>query len=46
MENSGTPGDPHIIYMTVPSKKNPLEFGLKNGKSIYYKRDENEIYYS
>ena len=46
VENSGTPGDPHIIYMTVPNKKNPLEFGLKNGKTIYYKRDENEIYYS
>ena len=46
VENSGTPNDPHIIYMTVPNKKNLLEFGLKQNKDIYYNRDQNELYYS
>ena len=46
VENSGTPNDPHIIYMTVPNKKNLLEFGLKQKKDIYYNRDQNELYYS
>ena len=46
VENSGTPNDPHIIYMTVPNKKNLLEFGLKKNKDIYYNRDLNELYYS
>ena len=46
VENSGTPNDPHIIYMTVPNKKNLLEFGLKQNKDIYYNRAQDEIYYS
>ena len=46
VENSGTPNDPHIIYLSVPNKTNMLEFGLKNNKSIYYNRDQNELYYS
>ena len=46
VENSGTPNDPHIISMTVPNKKNLLEFGLKKNKDIYYNRDLNELYYS
>ena len=46
VENSGTPNDPHIIYMSVPNKKYLLEFGLKQKKDIYYNRDQNELYYS
>ena len=46
VEKSGIPSDPHIIYMSVPNKKNLLEFGLKNNKTIYYNRDQNELYYS
>ena len=46
VEKSGNPDDPHIIYMSVPNKKNLLEFGLKDNKTIYYNREQNEIYYS
>ena len=46
IENSGTPNDPHIINMSIPNKKNLLEFGLKIGKTIYYNKKENELYYS
>ena len=46
VENGGVPNDPHIIYLSVPNKKNLLEFGLKNNKTIYYNREQNEIYYS
>ena len=46
VENGGVPNDPHIIYLSVPNKKNLLEFGLKNNKNIYYNREQNELYYS
>lgn len=45
-EKSGTPDDPHLIYMTVPKKKELLEFGLKQSKSFYYNKQNNEIYFS
>ena len=45
-ENSGTPDNPHIIYMSVPRKKDLLEFGLKQKKSIYYDKNKNELYCS
>ena len=32
--------------MSVPNKKNLIEFGLKNNKTIYYKKENNELYYS
>ena len=46
VENEGIPSNPHIIYMSVPNKKQLLEFGLKNNKTIYYNKEENELYYS
>ena len=46
VEKSGIPSDPHVIYMSVPNKKNLLEFGLKNNKTIYYNKENNELYYS
>ena len=46
VERSGIPSDPHVIYMSVPNKKYLLEFGLKNNKTIYYKKENNELYYS
>ena len=45
-ERSGTPDDPHLIYMTVPKKKELLEFGLKQSKTFYYNKKNNEIYFS
>ena len=46
VEKGGIPSDPHVIYMSVPNKKNLLEFGLKNNKTIYYNKEKNELYYS
>ena len=46
VEKGGIPSDPHVIYMSVPNKKNLLEFGLKNNKTIYYNKEANELYYS
>ncbi len=46
VENGGVPNDPHIIYLSVPNKKNLLEFGLKKNKTIHYNRAQNELYYS
>ena len=46
VDRSGIPSDPHVIYMSVPNKKYLLEFGLKNNKTIYYKKENNELYYS
>ena len=46
VENDGNPGEPYIIYMSIPNKKELIELGLKNGKSVYYKRNENLLYCS
>ena len=43
-ERSGKPNNPHIIYMTTPSKRNLLEFALKKDKQIFYNYNENELY--
>ena len=43
-EKDGTPQNPHIIYMSIPNKKNLIEFGLKNNKKIYYNRNKDELY--
>ena len=43
-ENEGTPNNPHIIYMTTPNKKVLIEFEIKNNKTIYYNRENNELY--
>jgi hypothetical protein len=45
-ENKGTTDSPNIIYMSTPNKRNLLEFGLKNNKTIHYDREDNELYYS
>ena len=46
VEKGGKPDDPHVIYMSVPCKKNLIEFGLKNNKTINYNNQKNELYYS
>ena len=43
-ENEGTPNNPHIIHMTTPNKKVLIEFEIKNNKTIYYNRENNELY--
>ena len=45
VEKEGIPSDPHVIYMSVPNKKNLIEFGLKNNKTICYNKETNELYY-
>ena len=45
VEKEGIPSNPHVIYMSVPNKKNLIEFGLKNNKTICYNKETNELYY-
>ena len=42
----GTGNHPNIIYMTVPNKRNLIEFEIKKGKTICYNKELNELYSS
>jgi hypothetical protein len=43
-ERDGKPNNPHIIYMTTPSKSHLLEFWLKKNKKISYDSKEDRLY--
>ena len=43
---SGTNNDPHLIYLNVPNKRILIEFAIKNGKTINYDKNLNELYSS
>lgn len=45
-ERDGKPNNPHIIYMSTPSKSNLVEFWLKNNKTICYDSKEDKLYSS
>ena len=43
-EKDGTPQNPHIIYMSIPNKRNSIEFELKKNKKNHYNRKNDELY--
>lgn len=45
-ERDGKPNNPHIIYMSIPSKSNLVEFWLKQNRTINYNSKENRLYSS